>query len=861
MPSSDASALRARAAGPAVSSAGVEAVAVGAIFVASGAAALIYEVLWLKQLGLLFGNTAQAAAATLAVFFLGMSLGARALGRRAAQSANPLRAFAGLEVAVAVSALLYFLLLDLYRTLYPALASSLRGVPGGFGAARLLLAAGILLPPAFFMGGTLPFMSQHMVRQRDQLGRTVSWLYACNTVGGALGAFAAAFVLAPSLGYSYSFAVAMTLNLSVAAVAWAMSGKPVAQPAPVAAATASGAVRYDPALLSAVAFFSGAATLGLEVLWTRMFAQVLHNSVYSFATILVIFLIAMAIGAALAHRLWRADWSPAVILPVLLITAGVAAGASPFVFYRVTGGLHYLAPSAGWWSYVASIYASAAVVLLPPGICLGLVFPYVLGMAGEETGESVGSTVGRLASWNTLGSIVGSLACGFVVIDTLGLWGGIRAIAAAYLALAVVLLPRGEAADLRLRAGLAAALLAVLVIFDPTRLTVVSVRSADELLREKWETGHSIVAVTQTGQHRMLKLDNYYSLGGTSATAYEEAQADIPLVIHPAPRKVFFLGLGTGITTGAALRHAVEQVTAAELIPEVVEASRRHFEPYVNGLFEDPRAEVVVEDGRQYLLTTGERYDVIISDLFIPWQAGTGSLYTREHFELVRSRLREGGLFAQWLPLYQLSERDFMVIARTMLEVFPQVTMWRGDFMPDHSIVALVGQEAGARLDPGAVTANFRVRRKTDDMPRDLAMAFVGLFYVNNLTVHRELFADVPINTDDRPIIEYQAPVAQREQAGGERPWFISFPLAQFQAKLLRTLPPARDPYLAELTPAEREYSLAGMDLFSAMVQRSAGNEEQARKHAETFERSVPPQVYGVFRGELEKSTKQEGLP
>lgn len=861
MRSSEASVLRPPAQTVAHSHSGAEVVAVGAIFIASGAAALIYEVLWLKQLGLLFGNTAQAAAATLAVFFLGLSLGARAWGHRAARSANPLRAFAGLEVAVAVSALLYFLLLDLYRALYPALAVSLRGVPGAFGAARLVLAAGILLPPAFFMGGTLPFMSQHMVRRRDQLGRTVSWLYACNTVGGALGAFAAAFVLAPSLGYFYSFAVAMALNLSVAAVAWAMSGRPTAQSEPAAAAPPSVAARHDPSLLSAVAFFSGAATLGLEVLWTRMFAQVLHNSVYSFATILVVFLISMAIGAAIAHRLWRVAQPPAVVLPVLLTIAGVAAGVSPFVFDRITGGLHYLAPSAGWWSYVTSIYANAAVVLVPPGICLGMVFPYVLGMAGEEGDESVGSTVGRLTSWNTLGSIVGSLACGFVVIETLGLWGGIRAVAASYLALAVVLLPRGDAVGVRLRVGLAAALLAVLVIFDPTRLDVVSVRSADELVREKWETGHAIVAVTQTGQHRMLKLDNYYSLGGTSATAYEEAQADIPLVIHPAPRKVFFLGLGTGITAGAALRHGVEEVTAAELIPEVVEASRRHFGPYVNGLFEDARAEVVVEDGRQYLLTTDERYDVIISDLFIPWQAGTGSLYTREHFELARSRLREGGLFAQWLPLYQLSERDFMVIARTMLEVFPQVTMWRGDFMPDHSIVALIGQEAGARLDPEAVTANFRIRRKTEDLPRDLAMAFAGLFYINNLTAHRELFAGAPINTDDRPIIEYEAPVAQREQAGGARPWFTSFPLAQFEAKLLRALPPARDPYLADLAPAERDYSLAGMDLFSAILQRDAGNEEQARKHAETFERSVPPQVYGVFRRELEKGVKQEGLP
>jgi len=843
----------------------VDVLIVAALFTASGAAALIYEVLWLKQLGLLFGNTAQAAAATLAVFFLGLSLGARAWGRRAANSPNPMRAFAGLELAIAASALLYFALLDVYHAVYPTLATALRDVPALFTAAKLALAMLILLPPAFFMGGTLPFVSQHMVRERDELGGTVSWLYACNTVGGAAGAFAAAFVLAPALGFSRSYAVAVVLNLAVAAAAW-RAGRNASTSAPVsptaaARAPEAPALSYDPAVLAAVAFFSGAATLGTEVLWTRMFAQVLHNSVYSFATILVSFLVALSLGAAVANRLWRSRVAPpATMLPVLLIVAGLAVGVSPFIFHRFTGGLHYLAPSAGWWTYVASIFASALLVLVPPGICLGAVFPYLLGVAGSESKDGVGLTVGRLASWNTFGSIAGSLVCGFVIIELLGLWGAIRAVAASYLALAIVLLPAAAPTAPRLRVALAAVMLAVLVFFDPMRLPVVTVRGADELVREKWETGHSIVAVTQAGQHRMLKLDNYYSLGGTSAMAYEEAQADIPLVIHPAPRKVFFLGLGTGITAGAALRHAVEEVTAAELIPEVVTASRRHFGPYVNGLFEDPRARVVVEDGRQYLLTTSERFDVIISDLFIPWQAGTGSLYTREHFELARSRLRDGGLFAQWLPLYQLSQRDFMIIARTMLEVFPQVTMWRGDFMPDHSIVALVGQEAGARLDPEAVTANFRFRRKTEDLPRDLALAFAGLFYVSNLTANRALFADAPINTDDRPLIEYQAPVAQREQAGGVRPWFISFSLAQFEAEMLRNLQPAVDPYLAALTPRERDYALAGMDLFTAILQRDAGNEDAARRHTEVFERSVPPEVYGVFRGELEKKTTTEGV-
>jgi spermidine synthase len=833
-----------------------EVVAIGLLLTASGAAALLYEVLWLKQLAVLFGSTAQATAATLSIFFLGLSLGARAWGRRAARSSRPLGGFAALELAIAVSAAGYFALFDLHGAIYQPLAAMLRDVPGAFPAAKLLLAATILLPPAFFMGGTLPFMSQQAVRRREDLGATVSWIYAANTVGGALGAFAAAFVLPAMLGFRRSYAVAMMLNLTVAGLGWLLSRRSAAAPRIAEAAGEEAASARPASLFSTLAFLSGAATLGLEVLWTRMFAQVLHNSVYSFAAILITFLIALALGAAVANRLCRLRAAPAAVLPWLLIAAGVGAGASPLAFHLLTGGLRYVAPTAGWWGYVAALFTTAAAVLVVPGIFLGTVFPYVLRMAGAAGRESAGETVGRLASWNTVGSIVGSLLCGFVLIEWLGLWASIRTVAVAYLALAVLMLPAGAPA---LRAALAVALAVVVVFLDPTRLPIVSVTHDGEVVRETWESGHAIVAVTQAGKHRLLKLDNYYSLGGTTAVAYEEAQADIPLIVHPSPRRVFFLGLGTGITAGAALHHEVEQVTVCELIPDVITAARRHFAPFTNGLFDDPRVRILAEDGRQHLRATDERYDVIVSDLFIPWQSGTGSLYTLEHFAQARARLREGGLFAQWLPLYQFSERDALIVMRTMLEVFPQVTMWRGDFAPERPIVALIGQEAGAELDPDAVTAHFRVRRKTPDFPRTLATAFTGMFYAGNLGANRDLFAAAAVNTDDTPLIEYQAPIAQREQVDGERPWFASFPLARFEAELLRRLPPVRDPYLARLAPGERDFALAGMDLFSAVLQRQAGNTGEADYHAESFRRSVPAEVYAVFQKDVagERTAKQ----
>jgi len=818
----------------------------GALFVLSGAAALIYQVLWLKQLGTLFGNSAQAAAATLSIFFLGLALGSRAWGGRAGHSANPLRAYAILEVAIAASALLYFPLFDLYTALYPTLAQWLGAPSFAFTFAKLVLAAVMLLPTAFFMGGTLPYMIEHVVRRREQLGTSFSWLYGCNTVGGAAGAFAAAFLLPQALGFTRAFAVPLALNLTVAAAAAVLSLRPDGASRTTPAVDAPPG-RAD-ALIVAVAFFSGAATLGLEVLWTRMFAQVLHNSVYSFATILVVFLIALALGAALANRLCRMRTEPTLVLPWLLLVAGMAAGLSPFVFSAATGGLTYVAPTAGWWEYVATVFATAGGVLLLPGIAIGAVFPYLARMAAEEGTRGPGATAGRLVSWNTAGSILGSLAAGFLLIELLGLYFSMSAIAFAYLLLALLLAPPR---DRGLRFALAGALALNALVLNPARLPLVRTMHPEEFIRETWETGQGIVAVTQQGATRLLKVDSHYSLGGTSAKTYEEAQADIPMILHPRPERVFFLGMGTGITAGAALRHKVEVVTVCELLPAVVTAARRHFAPYVNGLFDDPRAKIVVEDGRQYLLVTDESYDVIISDLFVPWQAGAGSLYTREHFEVVRSRLRPGGLFAQWLPLYQLSPRDAQVIMRTMLEVFPHVTVWRGDFMPNQPIIALIAQEPGTRLDPEVVTANFRHRRGSDALSRELAVAFTSLFYVGNLSANSDLVVNAPINTDDHPFIEYQAPVAQREQAGGAQSGFVSFELAKFQDELAARLPPLRDPFLADLTVAEREYTRAGADLFHAALQKGAGEADAAAKHAADFSQRVPKAVYELFRKDV----------
>ena len=820
----------------------------------SGAASLVYEVLWLKELSLLFGSTAYAASTTLAVFFLGLAAGGALFGRWAPRLRSPLRAYAWIELGIAASALLYFVLLEAYFQLYGPLYDAFGEQPAAFNAFRVLLATLALLPPAALMGGTLPVLGQHVVRQPNELGRNGSWLYAINTIGAASGALLAGFVLPPALGFNRAYVLAMAVNAAVAGLAWRLARvdglaaarhpeRRAAVPRGRPAASSAGGAHGPAWLLAAVAGLSGAFALGLEVLWTRMFAQVLQNSVYTFATILVVFLAALATGSAIANRLCRARAAPARVLWVLLTLSGLGVAATPFAFHELTAGVSSLNTGDGWIPYVVSIFANTTLVLFLPAALLGSILPYLL-RAAEGSPAEPGAIIGRLNALNTAGGVVGSLAAGFMLLGTLGLWNSVRLIAAGYLALALALAWRGWPTP-RARLVPAAATLGALALLgtalDASRLNVVNVAAerGEELLAT-WEGPDGVVAVVERSGNRRMKLNNFYTLGGTGSIEQEQNQALLPLMTHPRPRSVFLLGLGTGITAGTALRHPVERLLVCEITHDVITAAAAYFNMPSGGLFTDPRASVRACDARNHLLGTAERYDVIIADLFVPWRAGVGNLYSREHFTAARERLNAGGLFVQWLPLYQVSRREFDMVARTMLTVFDQVTLWRGSFSAELPFAALVGATGPTTLDPNVIERNGRHLSGGAPLPDATALAVTLPFYAGNLSVADGLIPPGPINTDDRPLVEYLAPVTQREERAGTAGWFNSTELADFLRRLAELAPPARDPHLRRLTAAQRDFVTAGLSYYEGAVARQLGRDAEAEAHFRDFARRIP---------------------
>jgi len=814
------------------------------LFFFSGLAALVFEVLWLRDLGLLFGNTAYATATTLSVFFLGLAAGGYVWGLGAPSLRDPLRTYAALELAVALSSLLYLGLLTVYRVIYEPVIDAV-GHGALFRLVKLLLAAGMLFPPAFFMGGTFPVLAEHLVRRRKRAGWTGSLLYASNTVGAAIGALLAGFYLprAMGIGASYRIGIATAAGVALAAYLIAVIERRRGTPRATPAVEARRQVvvthpQLGVRLTTSVAFLSGFATLGLQVLWTRLLAQVLNNSVYAFAAILVTFLAALAAGAVLAYVIARAGADPPRALAALCGLASLTVLLSPLVFVHLTQGLSYVGGGVAWPAYVRAVFTAAAVLMLVPGILVGSVLPFLFRVT-ESTDSSVGPFLGRLVAANSIGAIIGSLTAGFVLLDAVGLWTSVAAMSSIYLGVAgyIVLRRRTSAPAIAGTGALGLSVLATALASTVVALPAARLRGT-ERLEQVWEGSGGTVSVIRDGGNLIMRVNNNYTLGDTRSLGVERMQAHLPLLLHPRPRAVFFLGLGTGITVGAALDHSVQRVVAAELIPDVIAAAREYFAPYTNGAFRDPRVVLLAEDGRSYLAGTREPFDVIVGDLFTPWHAGTGSLYTAEHFRTVRSRLRPGGIFAQWLPLSQLSAADFLTVAHTMASVFPQVTLWRADFSPSGPIVALIARADEAPLEHAALARNVAALTSSGADARPVGEHMAGLFYAGNLTRGGAVLRGYPINTDDRPLIEFRAPRTESDTASrltGAR-------LARFYDRLLKLVPPERDPLLRALPQREREYVSAGLGFYKYHVFAAAGQRDSAYRYLADFLEVVPTQ-------------------
>jgi len=751
-------------------------------FFLSGGAGLIYEITWLKALSLIFGGTVYAVTTVLVAFMGGLGLGSWWLGRRFDRHPRPARAYTLLELSIAVTAPLTFALLPWLREVY-------FGVGGGV-AVRFAGSVLLLLAPTILMGGTFPVMLRVFRAGQAETGRPVGRLYALNTAGAVAGTFAAGFLLISTLGILSTALFAAVCNTLAAALAFFTAGS---WTAPDAAADTAGP---EPSGLKTgesvawVAFITGATAMILEVAWTRLLATPLGSSTYGFTVMLAAFLVGIAGGSQLFVFWKRRGAAGRTGLAVVLLATMVAGLVSLLVWRRVPEILFWLMNHYGdsFRHMVAVQFAGAFLILLLPALLYGLSFPWIAALyAPQEQGAA--RRVGRLYAVNTAGSICGTIGAGFLLIPRFGSYAAL-AVAIFASGLAGVFLLPGRRRLVAL-AGLAVLACATVIpgFFSRTlvdqeavvpwhfhdaryqsRLNLREVAAMRDTLF--LEDGlHATVAVVRMEDQVVLRVNGKVD-ASTGDMRTQVLVAALPLAMHRAPRRVLIIGFGSGATTNVAARWpGVERVDTVEIEPAVLRAA-----PYLRDLnqevYRHPRSHLVVDDARHFLFTSRERYDVIISEPSNPWMAGVANLFTTEFYKEVRSRLGEGGVFAQWVQGYAFLPEDMALVGRSMTGVFPQTALWHA-LNSDYLLVASPSSDF-ARPD----TAQFRALFEPDAVPktasagdpaelRNLLSRHMGLEQPEGIWAYfllgsKELArfcGPGERNTDDLPLLEYRAPL------------------------------------------------------------------------------------------------------
>ncbi|HEX9295694.1 MAG TPA: fused MFS/spermidine synthase [Polyangiaceae bacterium] len=656
--------------------------AVSCLYFVSGLSGLVYEVTFSKYLSYVFGATAYASSAVLVAFMGGLSVGGALVARWNARLTRRLFSYGAAEILVGgfcvISPLLFWLIGRAYVALSHSLPQSLPLIV----LLRWLLATTVVFVPAAGMGATLPLLAAMAPGLGS--GRWLSRLYALNVSGGALGSLLGAYAIVPSLGLRGTLRWTALLNVVIGASAMIL-GRRGADETPEPAREVLG-LRESPGWpgLWLVAAGSGVLVFASEVVFVHLLALVIGTSVYAFGLMLAIFLVCLGLGAWLGPPIFsREPWG----VPAAAATAGLVLAATVPLWDRLPGLFDAMGPYATSWALREGGRALVAfLALAAPATAMGTLFPLVLRELAPR--PQVGAEVGKIAAINTLGSIVGSVAGGFVLLPQLGSQRSLLAIAASYAVLALVAMRgRGARRPVASRALWAVSLATFVTCLAVPRWDLGRLTSganvyfesgpepdAIEMVREDIHGG--VTTVVRAGDILTLYTNGKFQGNNGYEVDAQRAFAHIPCLLTERHERAFVIGLGTGTTVGTLAAYPFARIEVAEISPAIVHAARAYFSDINRGALNEPRVSLVNEDGRNALLVSGEQYDVVGIEISSIWFAGAANVYSREFYELVRDRLAPGGVLQQWVQFHHIRRRELASVLATVRSVFPHVALY-----------------------------------------------------------------------------------------------------------------------------------------------------------------------------------------
>ncbi len=760
------------------------------LFFCSGTTALVYEVIWSKYLSQMFGSTIYAQTVVLAVFMGGLALGNKIFGGKSDRLRRPLYAYGVVEVIIGLYAFFFSFLYSAADQVFVAVGTSIFEHRWLLLALKGFLSVALLIVPTVLMGGTLPLLVSWLQKSSIEAGRRSARFYSINSLGAVFGSALAGFYLVQKFGIVASLQAAALLNILVGGIALALGrNEPqtsvqsdVPETEKEAPPETSAATLRWAGVLVAV---TGGVSMGLEVLASRSMALLFGSSLQAFAIVLISFILGIGLGASIiASPRWR-KWRSEPIVVFLLLGAATWIGLLVFKielwmeFYRLTKS--GLAQSTTGYLYNQLLAAALAMIVLGvPAAMLGSILPLLIrALSGQAT--ALGKSVGQLLTWNTLAAVVGVLLTGFVLMPAIGLRDSFGVLAAVLCVAAAVTAWRERIpAGLGVSSGVGV-LLVLLFVFEgdgwrhvmssgafrkhekEPDFTVMEQRKKHIQILFYEDAADATISV-EKGKSQWGDFDEFGLRinGKPDASSFGDLSTQmlvghLPMLARPDAKDVFILGLGSGITGGAILGHPVERLTIAENCEPVVRAAK-FFDPWNGGVLTDPRAKIQIEDARTVLKLNPQKYDVIITQPSNPWMAGVGSVFSREYYELAASRLKDGGVVAQWFHVYDMHDGIVGMVLRTFGTVFPHLEIWdtgAGDLV-------MLGSKT-----PWSSTFNDWKKGFEREKPR-ADFANIGINSLEQLAARqfasqRTAFAiagDGPIQTDPFPVLEYEAPKA-----------------------------------------------------------------------------------------------------
>ena len=739
------------------------------LFVASGCAALIYEVVWYQMLQLALGASAISLGILLATFMGGLCLGSWFLPRLVGSESHPLKVYALIELGIGVCGLLVLWGLPLVADVYFAIDQG--GVSGLL--MRAALCGVCLLAPTFLMGASLPAISRFI----SATPRGVTWwgvLYAGNTLGAVAGCLLAGFYLLRLFDLSVATYVAVAINLAIALGSFLLAKAAPATSLTVednAPAASSPEEEGNPLPVYLVIGISGAAALGAEVVWTRQLGMLFDGTTYAFSLILAVFLIGLGIGSGFGALLLR-SLKPRLALGWCQILLAAAICWAAYVLTQILPYLPEPRALSGWAVALTNLERSL-MALLPSTLLWGASFP--LAMAAAKHGSDSARPVSRVYAANTFGGIAGALLASLVLVA----WIGTRDTQRVMLILVglggfVLILPGLKTKGALAGAGLTAAAVVVglsawLLPQQPGELVAFGkqIRSLSPYAKvlEVQEGMNSSLAITRVndGSLQISVAGHVEATNEPFDMSLQRMIGHIPALIHPNPVKILGIGFGAGVSAGSFVPYdSVKSITVVEMEPKVPPTSTKYFAPYDNNVKNDPRTRIVYDDGRHYMLTTKEKYDIIASDPLDVWVKGTASIYSKDYFEQVKAHLNPGGYFTLYVPLYESDEETVKSEFATFFAVFPQGTVWANLNNGQGYDLVLMGQADPLKVDIDAAEARLRtpafakVRQSMIEIGFPTASSMYATYLGDEASMH-DWLKGAQINTDHNLRLMYLA--------------------------------------------------------------------------------------------------------